>query len=347
MGLEFDRNVQMRAYPILLQELAKFQPDLIHVDEPERLQLGFIKIPAVDFAKRTNTPCVAFLHTNLIEYLEDYFNLPKLIIRLMQWISRRIVAFIYNAYDLTLVSSEVTYQMAVKMGIKRVIKSELLGINLDEFNPSLRSAHFFSQQFGLSDSDQAALNQKVKLVFLGRLTPDKGWKEAIAAFQQMAGSPQHRDWLTNVALIIAGDGPLYSEIAESLKALPLTVHLLGRVDPSVVPALLVNSDIHITFSEKETRGLTLLEAFAAGIPVLAPAAGGVVDTVQSGQTGFLFQPRQWQDFAAKLQPLVTQPSLRQTMGAAARQEATHYGWDQAVDRLLQIWEQQIARRKAA
>ncbi len=344
IGLEFDLNMQRQAYPILLQELAQFQPDLIHVDEPERLQLGLLKIPGVTFAKQQHIPCVSFFHTNLIDYLEDYFELPEFVIKLMQWASRRIVSHIYNAYDLTLVSSHVTKQTVRQMGIKRTVRAELLGVNLAQFQPSLRTVNFFSQHYGVSESEQNILNQKVKLVFLGRLTPDKGWKSAIATFQQLARlSP---DWLPQLALLIAGDGSMQNEIAEALGTLPLTVHLLGRVAPDAVPALLVNSDIHVTFSEKETRGLTLLEAFAAGIPVLAPSAGGVVDTVSPGQTGFLFQPRNGQDFAAKLQPLVTQPQLRQQMGVAARQQARHYDWDQAVDRLLQIWQQQVEQSKS-
>jgi glycosyltransferase involved in cell wall biosynthesis len=106
-----------------------------------------------------------------------------------------------------------------------------------------------------------------------------------------------------------------------------------------VPALLINSDLHLTTSEKETRGLTLLEAMAAGIPVLAPRAGGIPDTVQPDQTGLLFQPRNIQDFATQLQRLTSQPALRQHLGATARQQAAHLDWSAAVDRLIQIWQQ--------
>lgn len=341
MGLEFDRNVKKSAYAKLLQELANFQPDLIHIDEPERLQLGFDKIPAIDFAKRNGTPCVGFLHTNFIEYLEDYFALPTCVIRVMQSISKRIVSRIYNAYDATLVSSPITYRKALKMGIKNAIYAELLGVNLAEFDPHLRSNDFFERQYGLPP-----LEHKVKLLFLGRLTPDKGWKFAIQAFSQMARSAAYQDLLSQIALIVVGDGSMQAEITRALNALPLTVHFLGRVDPKAVPALLTNSDIHITTSEKETRGLTLLEAFAAGVPVLAPEAGGVIDTIESGQTGFLFQPGNWHDFAEKLWLLVDQPDLRHRMGLTAKQYAANYSWDAAVERLLQLWQQQIDRHSS-
>lgn len=350
MGLEFDRNVTKNSYPKVLQELAKFQPDLIHVDEPERLQLGFDKVPAIDFAKQHRIPCVGFLHTNFIEYLEDYFSLPRPIIRVMQAISKRIVRCIYNAYDATLVSSQTTYEKAVSMGINNAISAELLGVNLVDFDPALKTADFFERHYGLADLDlpnpdppnlDQKLDPKVKLLFLGRLTPDKGWKFAIEAFSQIARSPRYQKLLDRMVLIIAGDGSMQAELVRAFSALPLTVQFLGRIAPSAVPGLLINSDIHVTTSEKETRGLTLLEASAAGVPVLAPAAGGVIDTIQPGQTGLLFQPHNWQDFAEKLHYLVDQPEQRQRMGAAAHQVAATYDWDVAVDRLVQLWQQQI------
>ncbi len=339
MGLEFERNVKKTAYPALLQALAEFKPDIIHVDEPERLQLGFDKIPAIDFARKHQIPAVAFFHTNLIEYLEDYFSLPRFVISGMQCISRRIVSHIYNAYGATLISSPTTFEKAVKIGIKNAVQAELLGVPLAQYDLTLRQSDFFATHYQIPE-----IEEKVKLLFLGRLTPDKGWKFTIETFNQIARSSQYADLLRSVVLIIAGDGSMQSEIAQALDPLPCSVHFLGRVASQAVPALLINSDIHITTSEKETCGLTVLEAGAAGIPVLAPAAGGIVDTVQSGQTGFLFQPRNWQDFAAKLWQLVTQPDLRQQMGQAARQQAIQHDWDPAIDRLIQLWQQQIDKK---
>ncbi len=338
MGLEFDRNVKRSSYPMVLAELEKFQPDLIHVDEPERLQLGFDRIPAVDFAKRHQIPCVSFLHTNFIAYLEDYFTLPELLISLMQRISKRIVAHIYNAYDATLVSSKITYQQAQKMGIKNLIQAELLGVHLEDFQSDLKSANFFERNYGIPN-----LDQKVKLIFLSRLTPDKGWQFVINAFARMANSAQYQPLLDRITVLIAGDGSMRAEITQKLAMLP-SVHFLGRVAPAHVPALLLNSDIHITTSEKETKGLTILEAFAAGIPVIAPRAGGVVDSIQSGQNGFLFEPRHWMDFAAKLDQLVNDAPLRHRMGTAARQTAAPFDWDAAVQQLLHIWQAQINQK---
>ena len=67
LGLDFDRNVSRKSYQVVSQELQNFQPNIIHVDEPERLFTGFLKILGIDYAKRDDIPCVSFFHNNLLE----------------------------------------------------------------------------------------------------------------------------------------------------------------------------------------------------------------------------------------------------------------------------------------
>jgi glycosyltransferase involved in cell wall biosynthesis len=115
-----------------------------------------------------------------------------------------------------------------------------------------------------------------------------------------------------------------------------------------VPSLLANCDLHITTSEKETFGLTVLEALASGIPVLAPRKGGVIENIQDGENGFLYNPGDQGDFLKKLQYLLQDPSLRTRMGQKGRENVMGYSWDYAVKNLVEIWEQQIElKRKGA
>ena len=336
LGLDFERNVSRKSYQIVSQELHNFQPDIIHVDEPERLFTGFLKIPGIAYAKRASIPCISFFHTNLLEYGKDYFNTPIVIDRVIKYILKLPLAWIYNSYDLTLVSSQITQQKLAKLGIDNLLTEELLGINIPKFSPELEQTDFFKRKYQISNIDS-----KVKLIFLGRLTPDKGWKFTIDAFAKIAQDVN----LENIALIIAGDGSMRDRISQELTKLIPQTHLLGRVSPEDVPALLVNSDIHITTSEKETKGLTVLEAFAAGIPVIAPRAGGLVDSIQDGENGLLFTPQDKADFISKLKTLIDNPSLRQTMGAKARESVAGYSWEQATKNLLKIWQQQIQERR--
>jgi glycosyltransferase involved in cell wall biosynthesis len=332
LGIEFERNVSPKSYTQALQELEAFQPDIIHVDEAERLAHGFLKFPGVAYARRARIPCVSFFHTNFAEYAEDFVDVPAPIMSGIQFILRKLFAWVYNAYDVTLVGSTDAYHKITRMGIRNGLKGDFLGIDAAKYQLT-RDPNFFAEKYGWQN-----LADKVKLVFLGRLTPDKGWKFALNALEKMS---QTHD-LSNVAILIAGDGEMATEIANRLSH--LTAHFLGRIPPEAVPELLVNSDIHVTASEKETRGLTILEAFAAGIPAIAPRAGGVTDSIQDGSNGFLFTPGDTADFAAKLDRLITDPDLRQTLGAKGKASVERCDWDTMVQNLLGVWQNAVASR---
>jgi len=336
MEMTFERNVSSAAYAKVLTELTDFKPDVIHVDEPDRMFLGFGKLPAVEWAQDHGVPCFAFYHTNFLEYMEDFFPLPLGAIAPLQWAAKKaITCRVFNAYKATLTASPTTYQKIQQYGIRNGHLGQFLGVDLETFKGVTRQIHFW-RSYGLPELDRPEdpnAGRIIKLLFIGRLTPDKGWGFTLKALEQ---------WPTNidrksVAFIIAGDGSLRLDLEAALKQLGFRVHLLGRVAPEAVPSLLTHSDIHVTTSVKETWGLTALEASAAGIPVLAPGAGGLLDTVQNGQTGLHFAPGNATDFLEKLMQLVQSPELRHSLGEAGKTLAAQYSWRQATENLLAVW----------
>ena len=330
IALDFERDVTIKSYQRVIWELKEFQPDIIHVDEAERLSFCFLKLPGVKYARQNNVPCIAWFHTNYSDYFDDYFKLPLGINKLIKKVLALIFTKIYNAYDLTLVSSSVTTQKLTKLGIKNIYCADLLGYDSKYFANN-NSFEFFSKQYNIHN-----IKNKIKLIFLGRLTPDKGWNFTLKSLADL--SP---DILNKIAIIIAGDGALKDEIEASLKQLTPNVYLLGRSAPKTVPMLLTNSDIFITNSEKETRGLTVIEAAAAGIPAIAPRAGGVIDTIKDGETGFLYQPQNQADFLDKLNLLISNVNLRQSMGIKAKELAQQWTWEQTINNLVKIWSNEI------
>ncbi len=337
MDLDFERNVSIFSYKMLYKELESFQPDIIHVDEAERLFFGFFRKPGIAYAKNANIPCVSFFRTNFLDYVEDYIPWPAFAISVIKFFFKRIILFVYNAYDVTLVSSKVTHQKLIELGFQNTRYGNLLGFEQKTFAESLRSPNFFEDKYQIS-----GIHQKTALLFLGRLTPDKGWDFTLQALAQLSQMERNA-----IAVIIAGGGPMQDDIATRLAQLNIEAHLLGRVPPEQVPLLLANSDLHVTTSTKETRGLTILEAFAAGIPVLAPNAGGVVENIQDGWNGFLFEPHNLQDFTQKLLQLVQNRELRQEMGKNAKSCVAQYSWDETVKNLVQIWTELIANKSKA
>jgi glycosyltransferase involved in cell wall biosynthesis len=334
MGLDFERNVSIFSYGTVSKELKSFQPDIIHIDEPERLFFGFFQIPGIAYARRKNIPCVGFFRTNFLEYVEDYIPLPSIAILVIEFLFKQVILSVYNAYDTTLVSSHITHKKLIELGFRNTRYGNLLGFDQKEFAEALRKPNFLEHRYQISE-----IGSKVTLLFLGRLTPDKGWDFTLEALAQLEQTERDA-----IAIIVAGDGPIRDEIAARLSQLNISAYLLGRVPPEDVPMLLANCDVHVTTSTKETRGLTVLEAFAAGIPVLAPHAGGVTENIREGWNGFLFKPNDLKDFGKKLLPLIQNPILRQEMGHNAKSCVAQYSWDETVKNLVEIWSDLIAKK---
>lgn len=328
LHLQGELNLTPRAYKIILNQLYDFTPDLLHIDEPERLWLGCFKRPGIDYAKQANIPCVSFFHTNFIEYLEDYLSLPRILLSSIQLAMRYHRNWIYNAYDLTLVSSTTTAQKLTNLGFKKVVNAQLLGVDAQKYQNQTKTANYFDKYYQIQE-----IEQKIKIILIGRLTPDKGWYFLLNSLTQLTKTIN----CDNLAWIIVGEGHLKEEIQARFTQFSLPCYFLGRISPEKIPSLLINSDIYLTTSEKETRGLTVLEAMAAGIPVIAPRAEGIIDSIQSGDNGLLFTPQSVPDFIAKLQTAINNPQWRRQIYQRRFSILQEYQWDQCVENLVTIW----------
>jgi glycosyltransferase involved in cell wall biosynthesis len=152
------------------------------------------------------------------------------------------------------------------------------------------------------------------LVLVGRFVRDKGQDLVLRA---LGGLPEH------VHLYFIGDPQ--TSFGQEVKALAQTeglahrVHFLGyRQD---VPRLLCAFDLYVSGSRREALGLSLVEASAAGLPIVATAVGGVPEVVVDQHTGLLVPPDRPDILTQSLAQLIDQPSNRQTLGRQGRQ---HY-----------------------
>jgi glycosyltransferase involved in cell wall biosynthesis len=122
-------------------------------------------------------------------------------------------------------------------------------------------------------------------------------------------------------IVLAGDGPMRVEIDRRIatSGLAESVRLLGeRRD---VPDLLRAADLLVHPSDEEGFPNAILEAMAAGLPVVATRVGGTPELVLDGATGILVPPRSPTDLAAAVSRLLADPSLADQMGAAGRERA--------------------------
>jgi glycosyltransferase involved in cell wall biosynthesis len=124
------------------------------------------------------------------------------------------------------------------------------------------------------------------------------------------------DW----RLTIVGDGEARGAVTDAFRTLPAErVVWRGAVEPNDLPALLAEADLYVWPGFDEAYGAGYLEAQAAGLPVVALACGGVPDAVRRDETALLAEPdAAAAAYAALIDALVLDPTLRRRMGAAGR-----------------------------
>jgi glycosyltransferase involved in cell wall biosynthesis len=153
----------------------------------------------------------------------------------------------------------------------------------------------------------------VAVLSVGRLRAPKDFLTLVRAVSQLEPG--------SIRLRIAGDGPDRQPLVEEVDRLGLAsvVELLGT-DPDV-DALLGAADVFVLSSTSEGLPMSVLEAMAAGLPVVASAVGGVPELVDDGETGVLVPPGDPAALATALARLVADPALRERLGAAGRKRA--------------------------
>lgn len=179
-----------------------------------------------------------------------------------------------------------------------------------------------------------------RVLFVGRLRYYKGVGHLIAAADHLwAGAPSPG------SLLIAGRGPREQAWRQQAAASCVgeSIHFLGDIAPEELPALYASADVCVLPSTKrsEAFGIVLLEAMAAGLPVISTELGtGTSEVNIDGVTGRVLPAGNSQALATALGPLLEDPALRQRMGEAAAQRAErHYRSEQMVAAVIEIYEQ--------
>jgi glycosyltransferase involved in cell wall biosynthesis len=139
-------------------------------------------------------------------------------------------------------------------------------------------------------------------------------RDSYLLLAEALGRLRERSW----QLLVVGDGPARPEIEAALKRLgPGRVAFAGAVPEAALAAHYAAADLYVWPALREAYGLAMLEAQAAGLPVIAGRDGGVADVVRDGVTAFLTAPRDPASFALATDRLLADAELRRAMGLAA------------------------------
>jgi phosphatidylinositol alpha 1,6-mannosyltransferase len=288
----------------------QFRPDLVHCETEFIIgRLGQIA------AGRAGLPIVTSYHTDFGRYTDAYG---------MPWLHSTVTAYLsrfHRRAQRTYTPSEPARKDLLSLGLRDV---EVWGRGVDValFHPSRRSAPL-RQALGLAG--------KFVFIHVGRLAAEKNVQVVLDAFRQA------RELLPRgtIHLLVAGSGP--AEHALRRRA-PQSVTFLGNLDRQRrLPDLYASADAFVFASVTETLGLVILEAMASGLPVIALAAGGVIDNLRDEVNGLAVSPGSLTGMAdsmsARMVRLVRDSALRQRLSIGARRTAETRSWRCELDRL--------------
>lgn len=176
----------------------------------------------------------------------------------------------------------------------------------------------------------------VVILNVGRLHPYKGQRFLIEAFKKVKA---HVD---NAKLVIVGRGTLKDSFSQLINKFNLRddAFIVDKAYPNeLMPSIYANCDIFCLPSLVEPFGIAVLEAMACGKPVVGTKVGGMLDTIQNGQVGFLANPNDANDLSAKLTKLASDKKLRSRLGENALERAkTIFDWNVIIEKYLAIYE---------
>ena len=178
-----------------------------------------------------------------------------------------------------------------------------------------------------------------RVVYLGRLEPYKQVDVLLRAVARLA------DRFPETELAVIGRGPERTRLERLAEALGIAhrTRFTGFASDRERDALLAGARVCVCPSRKEGWGLTVIEANALGVPVVATDAPGLRDSVRNGETGFLVPDGDVAGFAERIGALLADDALAARMSAAALDWSRRFDWDRAADELAGCLE--AARRR--
>ncbi len=139
-------------------------------------------------------------------------------------------------------------------------------------------------------------------------------------------------------LIVAGDGSERRSLRELARELELNnVDFVGAVPPSEMPALYNDAEIFVNASNIDNQPLSIIEAFASGLPVVTTGAGGIRDMVSDGITGLMVRCDDHAALADRVLSLLSDDELASRIASRAREECNNYSWAAVRNQWLTIY----------
>ena len=302
--------------------------DVVHVHHP------FLSGPlALLYCRQRGIPIIFTNHTRYDLYAQAY--LPVMPDIVGNAALQSYLPSFCRACDLVISPSPGMREVLMQFGVDVPIEVVPNGVDLRLFdNPPDPVSR---EELGFQPGD-------VVLLFVGRLGPEKNLDFLLRSF---AGAVQAYDHLR---LVLIGGGPAQEDLEDRVHrtGIQRAVKFLGSIAYDQMPRYMAMADAFVTASVTEVHPLTVIEAMAAGLPVVGINSPGVGDTVKDNETGYLVPEEDMAMFTAKIIRMAVDTTSRRRMGQQARLEAQNYSIERTSRLMLEQYQrvvQAASRRK--
>ena len=217
----------------------------------------------------------------------------------------------------------------LKEKIREINKKDVFvvpnGVDLDKFD-KLVDRYSLRSKMGISAKDKV-------LLFVGTLKPVKGVKYLIRAMSII------KDFDENVKLLIVGDGEEKEYLIHLTKRLHLddSISFIGKVPNEKVPHYMHVSDLLVQPSISEGFPVVILEAMAAGLPIVTTNVTGLPEIVCNLKNGLLVEPKNSEDIADKVLLIIHNKGLQKTFSNNNKKKVRQYSWQEVVKKIEKLY----------
>lgn len=316
-------------YPIrAIKTIKKWNLDIIH----SHTEFGIGTFARI-IAKQLNIPVVHTYHTMYEDYVHyithGYFNGP----------SKKIVEYLTKFYcDKTaqelIVPTKKAYDLFIeKYKVEKNVHIIPTGIEIEKFykeNIDTKKLNKIKEKLNIKKEDKIIL-------YVGRLGEEKNVDFLIDNQEYFVKKNK------SVKLVIVGNGPDYEKFKEKSKKLKENIIFTGAVPYDEIEYYYNLGDIFVTASTTETQGLTVIEALATSIPVVAIEDESFKKTIIHELNGFLFKNKK--EYRKYIDMLLEDETLRKKMGKQAKNSTVEYSSKYYAERVLDVYTQTIEDNK--